>query len=190
MVRLTYVVAGKPWTDVLHPFAELPAAVRGKNPFKQLPYVETAEGDIVWQTLAIMHHVGRGTSAWPSDPRALTEALAVGMGGYDLYQWFGGFAADDAPAKKRFEGRRAPQFFNGLGEIYGQRRFATGEVPTFADCIVYEAVGWCARRNDVCRELLAATPALSDFMARFAAVPELAAFMARQAAAREVDDSV
>jgi glutathione S-transferase len=190
MVRLTYVLAGKPWTDVLHTFSEVAEAVRGKNPFRQLPFVETPEGEHIVQALAIMHHVGHGTPAWPSEPKALTQALGVAMGAYDLFQWFGSFAADDAPAKKRFEDRRAPQFFNALGEIYAARDFAVGGAPTFADCIAHEAVAWCARRNEVCRELLAGNAALSDFMARFRAVPDIKAFMERQASAREADDSV
>jgi glutathione S-transferase len=190
MLRMTYVLAGKPWTDVLHTFSDLPAAVRGKNPFRQMPFVETPDGEVIVQTLAIMHHAGHGTRAWPSEPRVLTRALSVGMGGYDLYQWFGGFPSDDLAAKKRFEGRRAPQFFSALAEIYQERAFAIGDTPTFADCIVHQAVSWCVRRNEVCRELLAANPALGEFLARFGAVPEIAAFMERQALAREADDSV
>src|SRR5580765_7505275 len=98
-LRLVYVLAGKPYEDVLHTFAEAGPAVTGKNPFKQFPFIETPSGQRVYQTLAIMHHVAHGTPAWPSDPKALTDALAVAMGGYDLYQWFGSFAADDLPAK-------------------------------------------------------------------------------------------
>jgi glutathione S-transferase len=190
MVRLCYVLADRSWVDVFHTFAEAQGAVTGKNPFKQFPFVETEGGQVVYQTLAIMHHAAQGTSAWPSDPAQLTRALAVAMGGYDLYQWFGGFSADDLAAKKKFEEKRAPQFFAALGESYKDGGFAIGATPTFADCVVYEAVAWCARRNDRCRELLAASPALTAFQARFSALPKVAAFMARQAAARAADDSL
>ena len=127
---------------------------------------------------------------WPSDPQKLTETLAVAMGGYDLYQAFGSFAADDLAAKKKFEDRRAPQFFNGLAEVYTGRAFAAGDTPTFADAIAHEAVAWCVRRNDACRGLFESTKALSAFNHRFEAIPAVREFMQRQAAAREVDDSV
>src|SRR6185503_15352234 len=117
MVRLVYVLSGKPYVDVLWTFEQVAQSAVGKNPIKQFPVVETPNGTHVYQTLAIMHHVGHGTPAWPSDPHRLTEALAVAMSGYDLYQWFGSFAADDLPAKKKFEEKRAPQFMQGLGEI-------------------------------------------------------------------------
>jgi hypothetical protein len=55
---------------------------------------------------------------------------------------------------------------------------------------VYEAVAWCVRRNEVCKQLLETKPGLAAFMARFEAVPEIAAFRARQALARQSDDSV
>src|SRR5262249_46401844 len=109
-VRMTYVLAGKPYEDVLWPNAEARQAVAGKNPFKQFPFVETPSGAYIYESLAIMHHAAHGTSAWPSDPGRLTEALAVAMGGYDLYQAFAGFSANDVAAKKRFEERRAPQY--------------------------------------------------------------------------------
>lgn len=189
-VRLAYVIAGRPWTDVLYSFAEVRTAAAGKTPFNQMPFVETASGEIIYQSLAIMQHAGQGTRAWPSDPHKLTLALEVGLAGYDLYQWFGGFAADDLPAKKRFEERRAPQFFGGLGKIYGERAFAAGDEPSFADAYTYEATGWCARRNDVCRDLLAGNEALRAFRSRFEAIPEVGAFLERQRAARAVDDSV
>src|SRR5258706_8263229 len=124
MVRLVYVLAGKPYIDVFTTFAEAGKTVAGKNPFKQFPFVETANGRHIYQALAIMHHVAHGTPAWPSDPDRLTDALAVAMGGYDLYQAFGGFSADDAVAKKKFEERRAPQYMGGLDEIYATRSFA------------------------------------------------------------------
>src|SRR5262249_10406934 len=98
MVRLVYVLAGKPYVDVLWPRAELPQAVAGKNPFLQFPFVETPDGRIIYQAIAIMHHAAHGTPAWPSDPDRLTDALAVAIGGYDLYQAFAGFTADDLVA--------------------------------------------------------------------------------------------
>jgi glutathione S-transferase len=189
-VRMTYVLAGKPYEDVLAPSAEARQAVAGKNPFKQFPFVETPSGACIDQSLAIMHHAAHGTSAWPGDPGRLTEALAVAMGGYDLYQAFAGFAANDAAAKKRFEEKRAPQYMGGLGEIYAGRSFAAGDVPTFADAIAHEAIAWCVRRNDVSRQLFESTPALVAFTARFRSIPAIHDFMARQAAARERDDSV
>jgi glutathione S-transferase len=189
-VRMTYVLARRPWTDVLWTFAEAAGAAAGKNPFKQFPFIETASGDIVYQSIAIMHHAGHGTSAWPSDPQRLTEALTVAMGGYDLYQWFGAFAADDVAAKKKFEEKRAPQFFGALGDIYQKRSFAAGNGPTFADCLAYDAIGWCGRRNDVCRHLLESSEPLRAFRSRFEAIPEIEAFLKRQATARQADDSV
>lgn len=189
-VRLVYVLAGKPYEDVLHTFAEAGKASAGRNPFKQYPFVETPSGEFIYQVLAIMHHAAQGTRAWPSDPKELTTALSVAMGGYDLYQHFGGFAADDAAAKKRFEERRAPQFFNAFGEIFAGRKFAAGDTPTFADCIVQQAVTWCVRRNDVCRGLLEQNAPLRSFVDRFESVPAVRDFMARQAAARQKDDSV
>jgi glutathione S-transferase len=190
MVRLVYVLAGKPYVDVFTTFAEAGKTVAGKNPFKQFPFVETSKGRHIYQALAIMHHVAHGTPAWPSDPDRLTDALAVAMGGYDLYQAFGGFSADDAAAKKKFEERRAPQYMGGLDEIYATRSFAAGNEPTFADCIVHEAVAWCLRRNDVCRRIFDEKAALTAIQARFEAIPAIRDFMARQAAARELDDSV
>ena len=190
MVRLVYVLAQKPYVDVLCTFEEVPRSAAVKNPFKQFPVVETPSGAYVYQVLAIMHHVALGTPAWPSDPARLTDALSVAMGGYDLYQWFGGFSADDLVAKKKFEDKRAPQFLGGLGEIYATRPFAAGEVPTFADCIVEEAVAWVVRRNETCRRLFEANAALVAFHRRFDAIPEIRAFRARQAAAREKDESV
>ena len=190
MVRMAYVLAGKPYIDVFHARAEASQAVTGNNPFKQFPFVETPNGTRLYQTIAIMHHAAHGTPAWPSDPDRLTDALAVAMGGYDLYQAFGGFAADDIVAKKRFEERRAPQYFGALDEIYSKRLFAAGETPSFADCIVHEAVAWCARRNEVCRILLEAKPHLNAFVARFRALPAIRDFMARQAALRTNDDSI
>lgn len=189
-VRMTYALAGKKYVDVLHTFADAPAAVTGKNPFKQFPFLETAGGEVIYQTLAIMHHVGHGTPAWPSDPVALTRALEVGMGAYDLYQHFGGFAADDAVAKKKFEERRAPQFFHGLAAIYGERPFAAGESASFADCMVHEAIAWCVRRNDVCRGLHEASPVLVAFFDRFRKLPAIAELMQRQAEARKADDAL
>jgi glutathione S-transferase len=189
MVRLVYVLAGKPYTDVLWTFEQAQSAGK-KNPFRQFPVVETPTGAHIYQTLAIMHHAARDTPAWPSDPQRLTDALAVAMSGYDLYQWFGSFAADDLAAKKKFEEKRAPQFMAGLGEIYASRPFAAGEAPTFADCIVEEAVAWCVRRNDASRKLYEANAALVAFHGRFDAIPAIRAFRARQAAAREADDSV
>ncbi len=190
MLRMTYVLAGRAYEDVFCSFADAAATVKGKNPFKQFPFVETASGEVYYQTLAIMHRVAHGTPAWPADPTALTRALAVAMGGYDLYQAFGGFAADDAAAKKKFEQRRAPQYFEGLAEIYGERAFAAGDTPTFADCIVFEAVAWCVRRNEACKALLEASPALLAFRDRFASIPAIRAFMDRQAKARAVNPSL
>lgn len=190
MVRMAYVLAGKPYVDVMHSFAEAREAVAGKNPFKQFPYVVTASGESVYQSMAIMHHAAHGTSAWPSDPKVLTQALSVAIGAYDLYQAFGGFAADDAVAREKFEGRRAPQFFGALAEIYAARPYAAGEVPTFADCISHEAIAWCVRRNEVCKGLLEASEPLKSFMTRFEGIPAIKAFMERQAAARLVDDSL
>jgi len=189
-VRMTYVLAGRPWTDVLYTFAEAAGAVGGKNPFKQFPFIETAGGDNIYQSIAIMHHAGEGTRAWPSDPAALTRALTVAMGAYDLYQWFGAFPADDLAAKKRFEEKRAPQFFGALGEIYAARAFAAGDAPSFADTLAYEAIAWCARRNDASRHLLEHSAPLQGFLGRFAAIPEIAAFRERQARARQADDSI
>src|SRR5687767_1493512 len=100
MVRLVYVLAQRPYVDVLCTFEQAPRSAVTKNPFKQFPVVETPSGAYIHQTLAIMHHAAHGTPAWPSDPERLTDAIAVGMGGYDLYQWFGGFSADDLAAKK------------------------------------------------------------------------------------------
>jgi glutathione S-transferase len=137
-----------------------------------------------------MHHAAQGTPVWPSDPARLTEALAVAMGGYDLYQWFGSFPANDLAAKKKFEEKRAPQFMSGLDEIYAARPFATGDAPTFADCIVDEAVAWCVRRNEASRHVFESKAALVAFHQRFNAIPEVHAFRGRQAAAREKDDSV
>ena len=139
MVRMCYVLAAKPYTDVLHAIADAAAAVTGKNPFKQFPFVETPSGQTIYQTLAIMHHAAHGTPAWPSNPSQLTLALCAGMGGYDLYQAFGGFAADDLAAKKKFEEKRAPQLLTGLGQIYANTPFAAGDTPCFADCIVQQA---------------------------------------------------
>jgi glutathione S-transferase len=190
MVRLVYVLAGKSYVDVLWTFEQASKSAAKDNPFKQLPVVETPSGTHIYQTLAIMHHAAHGTPAWPSDPERLTDALAVAMGGYDLYQEFGAFRADDLVAKKKFEDKRAPQLMNALGEIYASRKFAAGDVPTFADCIVDEAIGWCARRNDVSRGLLEKSAALTAFHARFDAIPALRAFRTRQAAARENDDAV
>jgi glutathione S-transferase len=189
-VRMAYALAGKPYVDVLCAFVEAPDVVIGKNPFRQFPFIVTADGAVVYQTLAIMHHVGRGTPVWPDDPTALTHALEVGVAGYDLYQWFGSFAAEDTAAKQKFELRRAPQFFRGLSEIYGQRAFAAGDDASFADCLVHEAIAWCVRRNDVCRELYRGSAALTAFMSRFESLPPIAELMARQAAARQADGSV
>jgi glutathione S-transferase len=190
MIRMSYVLAGKPYVDVLHPIPEAAAAVAGKNPFKQFPFVETASGEIVYQSLAIMHHAAHGTPAWPSDPGQLTKALAVSMGGYDLYQAFGGFGADDLVAKKKFEEKRAPQYLGALSEIYAKSPFAAGDVPCFADCIVREAVAWCVRRNEVSRGLFEASASLVAFQQRFDAIPSIRAFLDRQAAARQADDAV
>jgi glutathione S-transferase len=189
-VRLLYVLAGKPYVDVFWDRSETAQALAGNNPFRQFPFVETPGGKRIYQSLAIMHHAAHGTPAWPSDPDRLTDALAVAIGGYDLYQAFAGFSADDLVAKKKFEEKRAPQYLGGLGEIYGARPFAAGESPTFADCIAHEAIAWCVRRNDVSRALFEANPALVAFVERFRAVPAIRDFMARQAAARERDDTI
>jgi glutathione S-transferase len=189
-VRMVYVLAGKPYVDALHAFQDVGGIVAGRNPFKQLPMVVTGDGRTLYQTLAIFHHAAHGTAAWPADPTALEQALAVWQGAYDLYQFFGGFAATDLPAKERFEQRRAPQFFGALGEIYASRDWAAGGAPTFADVMTHQAIAWCVRRNEVCKGLLEQTPSLKAFMTRFEAVPAIAAFMAKQAAARAVDDSV
>ncbi len=190
MVRMGYVLAGKPYVDVLWSRAEFAQAVTGKIPFRQFPFVETPSGACVYQTLAIMHHAGHGTPAWPSDPARLTDALAVAGGAYDLYQAFGAFAADDLVAKKKFEERRAPQYIGGLGEIYAARSFAAGDVATFADCMAHEAIGWCVRRNEASRHLFEANRSLGAFFDRFRAIPAIREFLARQAAAREKDDAV
>jgi len=190
MVRLTYVLAGRPYEDVFCAIADARAAVTGKNPFLQFPFVVTASGAVVYQTLAIMHHAAHGTAAWPSEPAQLTRALTVAMGGYDLYQAFGGFSADDAAARKKFDERRAPQYFGGLSTVYDEKPFATGDIATFADCIAIEAMSWCARRNEVCKNLLESSPSLVSFRNRFHALPPVKAFMERQAAARAADSSV
>src|SRR5687767_4570830 len=167
MVRLVYVLARKPYVDVLCSFDEVPRSAVTKNPFKQFPVIETPSGAYIYQAIAIMHHVAHGTPAWPSDPSRLTDALAVAIGGYDLYQWFGGFPADDLVAKKKFEEKRAPQLMGGLGEIYASRPFAAGDVPTFADCVAEEAMAWCVRRNDVCRQIFEGNASLVAFHRRF-----------------------
>jgi glutathione S-transferase len=190
MVRLVYVLAGKPYVDVLWTFEQAAQSAGKENPFRQLPVIETPSGSHIYQTLAIMHHAAHGTPAWPSDPDRLTDALAVAMSGYDLYQWFGSFAADDLVAKKKFEEKRAPQFMKGFDQIYASRSFAVGDVPTFADCIVEEAVAWCVRRNEASRRLYEANAALMAFHGRFNAIPAVRAFRARQVAMRESDDSV
>ncbi len=190
MVRMVYQLAGRPYLDVFTTFADAGAAVTGKNPFKQFPFVETADGTIVYQSLAIMHHAAHGTPAWPSDPSALTRALTVAVGAYDLYQAFGGFSADDPVAKKKFEEKRAPQYLGALGELYAKSPFAAGDAPTFADCVTHEAIAWCVRRNDVARAIYESNPALVAFMERFRAVPVIKAFMERQAEARKTDDSL
>jgi glutathione S-transferase len=184
------VLAGKPYVDVLHTRDAVAAAVAGRNPFKQLPFVITPGGDVIIQTLAIMHHAGHGTSAWPAAPAQLTRALGVAVGAYDLFQAFGAFPADDLVAKKKFEERRAPQYLTGLGALYEASPFAAGDVPCFADCLADEALAWVVRRNDVCRGLYEARPSLVAFRERFAAVPAVGAFKAKQTAARAVDDSV
>lgn len=190
MVRMVYALAGRPYVDALHSFAEARDLVGAKNPFKQFPFVTTATGETVYQSLAIMHHAAHGTPAWPSDPAALTQALAVAMGAYDLYQSFGGFSADDVASREKFEQKRAPQYFGALNEIYAARPFAAGEAPSFADAIAHQAVAWCIRRNEVCRGLLTSSDGLRGFMLRFEDIPSIAAFMEKQAAARAVDDSV
>jgi glutathione S-transferase len=190
MVRLAYVLAGKPYLDVYATFDTARAAVEGKNPFKQYPFVETPSGEHVYQSLAIMHHAAHGTSAWPANPAELTLALSVALGGYDLYQAFGGFSADDVAAKKKFEERRLPQYFGALDEIYASRPFAAGTTPTFADCVVREAVGWCVRRNETARALFAEKNHLSAFTKRFDELPAVAEFMAKQAAARATDNAL
>jgi glutathione S-transferase len=190
MVRLVYVLAGKPYEDIVLNFGDVAAAIGGKNPFKQLPVVVTTGGEAIPQTMAIMHHVAHGTPAWPSDPAALTRALVVAQGAYDLYQAFGGFAADDLVAKKKFEERRAPQYFNALGEIYAKTPFAAGETPTFADCIAAEAVAWCVRRNEVCKGIFESNAGLKAFAERFEAVPAVKSFRARQAEKRVADNAL
>ncbi|MCC6899839.1 MAG: glutathione S-transferase family protein [Polyangiaceae bacterium] len=189
-VRMVYVLAGKPYVDVFGTFETARAGVTGKNPYLQYPFVETPSGEVIYQTLAIMHHAGHGTPAWPSDPAALTRALSVALGGYDLYQAFGGFTADDLAAKKKFEERRLPQYFGALDEIYASRDFAASSAPCFADCIAREAVAWCVRRNDAARALLEQKPGLAAFQRRFDAFPAIAAFLDRQAAARTADNGV
>ena len=189
MVRMCYVLSGRPYIDVLYDFSDAAAAVSGKNPFMQFPFVETPDGDCIYQTLAIMHHAAQGTSAWPSDPDELTNALAVAMGGYDLYQAFGAFAADDAAGKAKFE-KQAPTYFEGLAEIYGEREFAAGENPCFADCIVHQAVAWCARRNELSHRLLETKRELAAFQRRFESLPEISAFIEHQAAMRRNDNTV
>jgi glutathione S-transferase len=189
MVRLCFVLSGRPWVDVLHAREEFVTAGQ-RNPYRQFPYLVTSGGELIPQSMAIMCHAAHGTPAWPSDAAALTRALVVAQGAYDLYQAFGGFAADDLAAKKRFEERRAPQYFGALAAIYDQRPFAAGAEPSFADCIAREAIGWCVRRNEVCAGLLAAHPSLGAFVQRFDAIPAVAAFQAKQAAARAVDDSI
>ncbi|MBK7586325.1 MAG: glutathione S-transferase family protein [Myxococcales bacterium] len=190
MVRLVYVLANAPFVDVFTAIADFGTAVEGKNPFKQFPFVETPSGELIYQTLAIMHHAAHGTSAWPAEPAALTRALSVALGAYDLYQAFGGFSADDAAAKKKFEERRMPQYFAGLDEIYAGRKFAAGDTPTFADAIATEAVAWCVRRNPASAAHLETKPALVEFQKRFDALPAIADFRKRQAAARATNSSV
>lgn len=189
MVRLCFALAGRPWTDVLHSFEDARAAGQ-RNPYRQFPFLVTEGGETIAQTMAIMHHGAHGTPAWPSEPSALTRALVVAQGAYDLYQAFGGFAADDQVAKKKFEEKRAPQYFGALAQIYAARPFAAGEAPSFADCIAREAIGWCVRRNDVCKGLLESSAPLSSFVERFDAIPAIAAFQAKQRAAREVDPTL
>ena len=189
MVRLCFVLADRPWKDVLHPREEFVTAGQ-RNPFKQFPYLVTANGELIPQSMAIMHHAAHGTAAWPADPASLSRALVVAQGAYDLYQAFGGFAADDVVAKKKFEERRAPQYLGALAAVYAERPFAAGEAPSFADCIAREAIHWCVRRNDVAKGIFEGHPSLVAFMARFEAIPSIAAFLARQAAARAADDSV
>lgn len=189
MVRYCFVLAGKPWQDVLHPREEFASAGQ-RNPFRQFPYLVTASGEILPQSMAIMAHAAHGTPAWPSDVGGLTKAMSVAQGAYDLYQAFGAFPADDLAAKKKFEERRAPQYFGALAALYAERPFAAGETPTFADCIAREAIGWCVRKNDVCKGLLEQHASLAAFVKRFDAIPAIAAFQAKQAAARAADDSL
>ena len=68
MVRLVYVLAGRPYVDVLRDFSDAATTVAGKNPFKQFPFVETSSGRIIYQALATMQHAGAGTPAWPRAP--------------------------------------------------------------------------------------------------------------------------
>ena len=188
-VRMTYALAGRPYVDTLYTLDEAQAVVAGKNPFKQFPFVETASGEILYQSLAIMHHAAQGTSAWPSEPAALTRALTVALAAYDLYQAFA-FPASDEVAKKKFEEKRAPQYLNDPGEIYASRKFAAGDTATFADCYAYEAIAWVVRKNAVGKAIFEKNQALVDFSKRFTELPAIAAFMEKQRAARAVDPSL
>jgi glutathione S-transferase len=190
MTRMTYVLAGKPYVDVFWALSDAAQGVRGKNPFLQYPFVETPNGRIIYQTLAIMHHVAHGTPAWPAEPEALTDALAVAMGVYDLYQAFAAFSADDVVARQKFEQRRAPQHLRALDEIYTGRSFAAGGEPSFADCMVHEGIAWCVRRNEVCARIVESSAGLRAFMERFEAIALIRDFMSRQSAARERDDTL
>lgn len=187
-VRMVYVLADRPYVDVFHTFEDAAAAVAGKNPYLQFPFVETPSGEIVYQTIAIMHHAAKGTPAWPTDD--LTKALMVALGAYDLYQAFAGFSSTDLEAKKRFEDKRAPKLFGGLDAIYATTPFAVGDAPCFADCLAREAVAWTVRRNDACRGLLEQKKSLTAFLKRFDDTPAIRAFLERQKAARAVDNSV
>jgi glutathione S-transferase len=190
VLRMTYALADRPYVDVLYPLPEARNAVSGKNPFKQFPFVETPTGEIIYQTIAMMHHAAHGTPAWPSDPERLTKALAVAMGGYDLYQAFVGFLSGGDVGQKMFEERWAPKFLSAFGEIYAERAFAAGEAPSFADCMVRESVAWVVRRNAIAKGLYEHNAALVAFQTRFGAVPAIRAFLDRQAAARAVDNAV
>jgi glutathione S-transferase len=189
MVRYCFTLAHKPWKDVLHAREEF-ASAGERNPYKQFPYLVTSTGEVIPQSMAIMCHAAHGTDVWPTGTRALTHALSVAQGAYDLYQAFGGFAADDLVAKKKFEERRAPQYFGALATYYAERPFAAGTTASFADCIAREAIAWCVRKNEVAKGLLEASPALGAFVERFDAIPAIATFQARQRAAREADPSV
>lgn len=189
MVRLCYVLAGRRFENVFWDLSEARERAAQHNPFKQFPFIETADGRTLYQTLAIMHHASEGTSMWPSGP-ALTRALAVAMGAYDLYQAFGGFLATDLAAKQKFEEKQAPKYFVGLEGMYAESAFATGEGPSFADCIAHEAIDWCVRRNEASRALFEQSSALKAFVERFRALPAVQEFRAAQAAARQVDNTV
>jgi len=128
MVRMAYVLAGKPYVDVFHARAEASQAVTGNNPFKQFPFVETPNGTRLYQTHR-HHGTTRRTGRRPGRGIPIADRRARrGDGRPTISTRRSAGSQPTTRSRKSGSKKGAPRsYFGALDEIYSKRLFAAAK---------------------------------------------------------------